>query len=345
MTANTWQTEYEFLNKYIKDHSEIIINKEEISIPRNVRDEFYRRFDGVRKAVVDHYFSTLPVDVETLSAKYMQVEKEVIQLFRLDSISMPIDLFSFLHNPKEGMERVLYSRLFDLLQGKITLENFEQCVREDFQSAAADLYHLGYEHWAALTLIKMLDPDEAYRVDLDSEDHPFPAELKTIAFGGQAHHPTIRIPEFVIHSRAVNKYLAVKMALVRELETYYVQFVPPARPKKPTGDTSLAMDPRAMIFSIMSGLEDIPIIAEVYDRKIVSPDLIIEFVTAGELQNEAVVDQARRHFEILQPKLGICLLVMDAGGESRREIITDAIYAHEVGFDQSNLLSVTSILA
>jgi hypothetical protein len=345
MTANTWKTEYESLNNYIKDRSEILINKEEISIPRDVRDEFYQRFDDVRKAVVDHYYSTLPVDMETLSANYMQVEKEVIELLKLDSISMPVDLFSLLHNPKEGMVRVLYSRLFDLLQGKIALEDFEQGVRDDFQSASVDLYRLGYERWAALTLIKMLDPDEAYSVDLDLEYHPFLAELKTIAFGRQAHHPTIRLPEFVIHSRAVNKYLAVKMALARELEAYYVQFSPPVRPKKPTGDTSLAMDPRAMIFSIMSGPEDIPIIAELYDRKIKSPDLIVEFVTAGELENEAVVDQARRHYEILQPKLGICLLVMDAGGESGREIISDAVYAHEVGFAQSNLLSVTSRLA
>jgi hypothetical protein len=345
MTASIWKAEYKLLNKYIKDHSEITINKEEISIPGQVRDEFYRRFDGVRKAVVRHYYSSLPADMETLSSNYMQVEKEIIELLKLDSISMPIDLFSILHNPKEGMERALYSRLFDLLQGKITLLDFEQHIRDDFQAASVELYRLGYEHWAALTLIKMLDPDEVYRVDLDLEYHPFLAELKTLAFGRQAHHPTIRIPEFVIHSRAVNKYLAIKMALVRELDAYYVPFTLPVRPKKPTGDTSLSMDPRAMIFSIMSGPKDIPIIAELYDRTIKSPDLIVEFVTAEELQNDAVVDQAKRHYEILQPKLGICLLVMDAGGESSREIISDAVYAHTVGFDRSNLLSVTSRLA
>jgi hypothetical protein len=345
MTTNSWKAIYESLDNYIKNHSEIVINKEEISIPSEVRDEFYRRFDDIRKAVVDACYSTLPVDVEMLSANYMQVEKEVIELLKLDSISMPVDLFSLLHNPKEGIVRVLYSRLFDLLQGKIKLEDFEQGAREDVQSGSADLYRLGYEHWAALTLIKMLDPDEAYGVDLDMENHPFLAQLKTLAFGRQAHHPTIRIPEIVIHSRTVNKYLAVKMALARELDAYYVQYVPPVRPKRPTGDSSLAMDPRAMIFSIMSGPEDIPVIAELYDRQIKSPDLILEFVTAGELENEAMVAQARRHHEIMQPKLGICLLVMDAGGPSSREIILDAVYAQEIGFNRSNLLPITARLA
>ena len=69
-------------------------------------------------------------------------------------------------------------------------------------------------------MIKLLEPDEAYLVDLDEDYEPVLAELKSISFGRQAHHPTMRIPEFVLHSRKLNKYVAVKMALARELETY-----------------------------------------------------------------------------------------------------------------------------
>jgi hypothetical protein len=345
MTTNAWTTEYETLDNFIKNHPEVILNKEEISIPREIRDEFYRLFDNVRNALVDAYYSTLPVDVGMLSENYLRVEKEITEILKIDGISMPVDLFSLLHNPKEGMVRALYSRLFDLLQGKITLEDFEGLSHDDFQSASANLYHLGYEHWAALTLIKELDPDEAYRVEIDFENRPFLTELKTLAFGGQAHHPTIRVPEFVIHSRKVDKYLAVKMALVRELDAYHVPYAVPVRPKRPTGDTSSAMDPRAMVFSIMSGPRNVPIIAELFDRKIESPDLIVEFVTKGELESGTASEQARRHYDILQPKLGISLLIMDPSGESNQEAISELIYAHEVGFNPSNLLPVTAKLA
>jgi hypothetical protein len=343
--TNSWKAEYESLDRFIKDHAEIVLNKQEISIPRDIRDEFYKQFDNVRNALVDAYYSTLPVDVETLSASYMQVEKEITELLRLDSISMPVDLFSLLHNPKEGMVRVLYSRLFDLLQGKIDLESFEKGALAEFQSASANLYHLGYERWAALTLIKVLDPDKAYRVELDYENQPILTELKNISFGGQAHHPTIRIPEFVIHSRKIDKYLAVKMALVRELDAYQIPYVQPVRPKRPTGDTSSAMDPRAMVFSIMSGPEKIPIMAELFDRKIESPDLIVEFVTKYEMESGSAIDQAIRHHQILQPKIGISLLIMDAFEESSREVISEFIYSHEVGFNPSNLLPVAAMLA
>jgi hypothetical protein len=344
MEINLWKSEYESLMRYIKENSEITINEREISIQLSLRDEFYRRFDNIRKALVEELYATLPVDVETLSAKYMQVEKEILELLKLDSISMPVDLSSFLHNPKEGMMRVLYSRLFDLLQGKTTLEAFEQSARDDFQSSSEDLYHLGYEHWAALTLIKLFEPDAAFRVDLDLECQPYLTELKSIAFGRQAHHPTIRIPEFVIHSRKVDKYLAVKMALAREILNYYVPNAPPVRPKRPTGDTSYSMDSRVMIISVMSTPKGVPIIAETFDRKIQSPDLIIEFVTSSELHNPDAIDQAKRRLDILNPRLGICFLEMNCS-EKKPELLPEGFCAFEIGFEPSNLDPVAAMLA
>ena len=75
-------------------------------------------------------------------------------------------------------------------------------------------------------MIKLLEPDEAFFVDLDEDYKPFLTELKSISFGRQAHHPTMRIPEFVLHSRKLNKYVAVKMVLAREMETYVATFKP-----------------------------------------------------------------------------------------------------------------------
>jgi hypothetical protein len=344
MEINGWKTQYDLLKEYINKNTEIIINKEEISIPAGVREEFYRLFDEVRKAVVAELFSTLPVDVETLSVQYGQVEKEILELFKLDSISMPVDLYSFLHHPKQGMERVLYTRLFDVLQNKTTLDVFEQSARNDFKTVSVDLYRLGYEYWAALSLIKMLEPDKAFKVELDYNCRPFLAELKSIAFGGQAHHPTIRLPEFVIHSCKLDKYLAVKMALTREIENYQNSYTVPVRPKRPTGDTSMAMESRSMILSFVSNPEEIPIIAEVYDKKIISPDLIIEFVAAAELEDSNFIYDINRRLEILRPKLGACLLVMDVEGKGK-EAIADGICAFKVGFDPSNLNSVTALMA
>ncbi len=331
------RTKINLLNKYIKDHQEIIINKSEISIPQELREEFYRRFDDARRAFVEEQYASLPVDVQTLSENYIRVEKEIIETLNLECIDLPIDLHSFLQNPMEGLIRVLYNRLFDLLQGKTTFEEFEQTGANDLRAAAADLYRLGYEMWAALAFIKLLDPDKGYFVDLDEDYKPYLTDLKEIAFGRQAHHPTIRIPEFVLHSRKVDKYVTVKMGPAREIETFVVRFTPPVRPKKKTGDTSYGLDSRAMLLTFLPTPDEIPIVAEIYDRKLVSPDMMIEFLTAGEFESQTALDEVRRHFNAMNPRLGMCLMLIDPMGEAKPEAIAEKIRAISAGFDPAKM--------
>ncbi len=331
------RTEYKILNDFISNHSEIIINKNEIAIPQWLRDEFYRRFDDVRRAIVEEHYPDLPVDVAALCDNYIRIEKEIMDRLGLERICAPMDLFSFLHNPKDGLIRAVYTRLFDLLQGKITAEDFERQAEQDLRSAAADLFRLGYEMWAALAFIKLLDPDRGFFVDLDPDYKPILADLKEIAFGRQAHHPTIRIPEFAIHSRRLDRYVAVKMALAKEVQTFVVPFTPPVRPKKKTGDTSSALDSRVMLLYFRATPDDIPMVAEIYERKLTSPDLLIEFMTESEFSDPAALDEVKQHLNALRPKLGMSLFLIGAGGGVKAENIADNIQTISAGFDSSKM--------
>ena len=220
----------------------------------------------------------------------------------------------------------MYNRLFDLLQGKTTFEEFETAGANDIRTAAADLYRLGYEMWAALAFIRLLDPDKGYFVDLDDDYKPYLTDLKEIAFGRQAHHPTMRIPEFVLHSRKVDKYVTVKMGPAREIDTFVVRFTPPVRPKKKTGDTSYGLDSRVMLLSFLPTPDEIPIVADIYERKLISPDLMIELLTARvNSRDPNALDDVRRHLNAMNPRLGMCLIVIDPGGEAQPEPIADNI--------------------
>ena len=186
-----WKQEYRILREYISDHPEIVINTTEISIPQNLRDEFYRSFDRLRLSFVEDHYSAMSVDFDSLCENYLKIEREITALLGLEGIAMPMDLFTFVHTPKVGLMRILYNRTFDLLQGKTEAGAFEAQAVHDLRSVAAELYRLGYEQWAALVLIKLLEPDQAFLVDLDENYDPYLTELKSIAFGRQAHHPTI----------------------------------------------------------------------------------------------------------------------------------------------------------
>jgi hypothetical protein len=340
-----WKQEYSAFRDYIVNHAEIVINPTEISIPQALRDEFYQRFDDLRRAVVEGYNFSLDLDFSSLSENYIKIEKEIVELLGVESILMPVDLFSFVHNPKEGLMRILYNRTFDLLQGKTTVEAFEEQSGIELRSVAAELFRLGYEQWVALVLIKLLDPDESFLVDLDEDYKPFLTELKTIAFGRQAHHPTMRIPEFVLHSRKLNKYVAVKMMLAREIETFVVPFKPAVRPKKKTGDTSFALDSRAMLLSFMPTRDEIPIIADIYDLKLTSPDWMMEYISESELEDPGALDQVKRNLHALKPRLGTCLVFVGGNLEAKLGNMPENVRAISAGFDQSRFAPIVDSLA
>ena len=339
-----WKEEYESLAKYAADHPEIVVGKTEVSIARELRDEFYRRLEQLRLAFVEEHYSSLPADVESLSRHYVAGEKEITERLGLDRIEMPMDLYSLVHQPKEGMMRVLYNRTFDLVQGKTTVDAFEAQAAGDLNAMAGELFRLGYEHWAALTLIKLLEPDEAYRVDLDEDYKPCLGELKSIAFGRQAHHPTIRIPEFVLHSRRLSRYVAVKMVLANEIESLVPQYRPPVRPKKKTGDTSLALDSRVMLLSFMESAKDIPVIAEIYDLKLTNPDWMMECISGRELRQPGAIDPVMRHLEALRPKRGTCLVLADGETDSLPAGIPENLRPVSAGFDEARLRAVVDSL-
>jgi hypothetical protein len=310
-----------------------------------LRDEFYRLFDELRKAVVSANAKLLAMDYDLLSENYCKIETEMLELLKLDSIAMPMDLLTFVHNPKDGLMRILYNRTFDLLQGKISIEDYEAQSEAELKSVASDLFRLGYEQWAALVLIKLLDPDEAFFVDLDEDYKPYLTELKSIAFGRQAHHPTLRIPEFVVHSRRLNKYVAAKMVLAREIETLFPAYKPAVRPKKKTGDTSFALDSRVMLLSFMQSKEDIPIIADIYDLRRTSPDWALEYIWENELEEPSAMEQVYRNLKMLNPRLGMCLAIVGGCEEARPENLPENVRTIAAGFDQARLASVMDTLA
>ncbi len=332
-----WRERYGLLKEYTAANPEILIDTCEVSIPGHLRDGFYAKFDAVRNAVVESRLDALPVNVHILRDSYIRAEREVTESLGLERIDVPVDLLSFLHDPRTGLVRVLYNRLFELLQGKLDEEVFETMARTDIDNITSGFFRLGYESWAALTIILLLEPDRAYGVDLDEEFEPFACELKEIAFGRQFHHVAKRIPEFILHSKKLDTNIAVKMPLTREVETYYIPFEPPVKPKKRTGDTSYVLDTRMMFLSVVPDLGKIPVFADIHARTIKSPDLTIEFMTLGEAQDPEMFEGAKNRVGIMQPRLGGCVALIDPDKDPAAAVSAENIDIIEAGFDPSKL--------
>jgi hypothetical protein len=334
-----WKQKYDVLQDYVAANPEIHIDMSEISIPEHLRDTFYKHFDDVRNAVVEARYGSLPPEVDALRRNYIQSEKELTELMGLELIKLPVDLLSFLHNPKAGLARGLYNRLFEMVQGKITTDDFERMADSDLTATAEGLFQLGYESWAGLTLIRLLEPDGAFGVELNENYEPFVVTLEEIAFGRQFHHTAKRIPEFILHSKKLDRHIAVKMPLAREVDNYHI------KSKKHTGDTSYVLDSRVMFLAIVRDLEQIPVFADVHARTIKGPDLMVEFLTEQDLSNEDIIVQVQRRVEMMKPRLGSSVVVMNPKPDS--DIVKPAgnIDTFSVGLDPLKLQPIIDKLA
>lgn len=337
-----WKEKYNELKHYIAANPEIHIDLYELSIPEHLRDEFYKNFDDIRKSFVESNFESLPFEMDVLCRNYIKAEKDLIDLLRLKRIDLPVDLSSFLHNPKDSLTRGIFNRLFEMVQGKISEDDFEQMASHDLIVSASELFRLGYESWAALSVALLLEPDEAFSVLLDDDYEPVVSEIEEIAFGRQFHHNAKRIPEFIMHSTKLDSYIAFKMPLVKEIGSYYLPYELPTKKllRDHTGDTSSVLDYRVMFLSIFQDLNKIPVFADLFKREINGPELMVEFLTEQDLSDQDEIIQVQKNMKIMKPGIGSSIVLINPGQDSDIVKSVEDIDIFPVGLDPLKLHQV-----
>ncbi|MFC1839540.1 hypothetical protein ACFL1N_08165 [Thermodesulfobacteriota bacterium] len=337
-----WKQKYDGLKDYVAANPEIHIDSNELSIPEHLRAGFYERFDDIRNSFVDTVFTSLPFEMNSLCENYTWVEKEITDSLELKRIDLPVDLSSFLHNPKESLTRGIFNRLFEMVQGKISLEDFEQMAGYDLTVTASELFRLGYESWAALSISLLLEPDQAFSVSLDEDFDPVVSELEEIAFGRQFHHSAKRIPEFILHSKKLDSYVAVKMPLVKEIGSYYLPYELPTKKllRDHTGDTSSVLDYRVLFLSIFQDLNKIPVFADLFKREINGPELMVEFLTEQDLSDKDEITQIQNRLNIMKPGKGSSIVLINSEPDSGINKPVEDIDIFKVGLDTPKLHQV-----
>lgn len=335
-----WKQKYDSLKTFLESNPEISIKPLESSIPRHLRDEFYGRFDQVRMAFVKSWQSRLFVDICALGKSYTESEERLFKTLALKNhIDLPVDLAAILHNPEEGMMRPIYDRLFELVQGKITESDFEKMAQENLNQNALVMFRLGYELWAAISIMLLLEPDEIFRVSLDEDDKPYLTGLEQIVFGAQYHHAAKRIPELILHSKRLNTHIAFKMPLTREVDLYNLPTELPTERmlRDRTGDTSMVLADRMIFISIVKDLNKVPVFAELHERKITNPDLTIEFLMEHDLADKDSMDGVQKRIQIMNPRLGGSIVVLNPRVESEIYESDNNLTAYSVGLDEKKL--------
>jgi len=353
-----WYQAYTELKDFVTGHHGIELDEDVVAIPEKVRPEFYRLFDASRTTFIEENFSELLYKPRALSERYIKVEEEVINLLRLDGISMPVGLHRFLRDPKNQLVRGLFDPLFDLLRGKTNVEAFGKEASRSIEDSFKELYRLGYEKWVVLSLVKLLESNKSFHLPLrqptfkeimkhlptSEEPVPLPEESNSLSFEHEMTSILI-VPDFIVYSAKIDRYIAVRSEfkqaiwvaadINQEREWYTFDFI--------TEKNALVDLESGLLVYIDDSPEDLALIAD--STKVLRPDLIVECVEPKDWHEEDELENAKLRHDVFKPKVGTYVVCGGAVPEHIPEKLEADIHLLTVGFDQSKLDPIINVLA
>ncbi|MDR1015564.1 MAG: hypothetical protein LBL86_11415 [Coriobacteriales bacterium] len=244
-------------------------------------------------------FSTLDHDLtDWCRAAFREVEASLVRKTGIRGIRLPVILSEHLDNPADSAAKVLLAPCVSLLQRRITEDEIEQFVRVDLASRLTDLSRCLYEAWIAYGLIDLLEPTEFKGVMLMPEGDPRPCQLDYLELGFQMPDGDLRLPE-ALFTTALGEQYAYKFESVTEIAFYRVS--PRRREFSCAGNTVNQVCHRAFLLYRRENSDEVPIIASREKRNMLSPDLMVEHLSADEYASELRRKELSLRIQIARP--------------------------------------------
>ena len=358
--SNEWHKTYQDLETFIKEHPEVEIKEDLVSIDEKVRPAFYKLFNNVRASFLAENYSAWLDEAEFLSTKYMNVEDDLFERLRLKDVLMPLELRRSLSDPMKQVVRGLFDPLFELLQEKIEIEKFEEKALEEISAAFRGLYRKGYIKWFVLSLIKKLDTEKIYEVPMPQPSSkeiikhrkgfrqtiPFPEETNVLGFE-VGRRDILLVPDFIVRSGLLQKYVGFRTAIGKGIweATYHSvnrEWFSIGSMIKNYGITDLSPD---LLLYVADNQEDVSLVAD--SKKFCRPDMMIEFLDQLEEREAARVSDFNRiklYHDILKPVKGTCIISKHSLPEKMKQSLDDNIFPIHFGFNNLKWDSVLALL-
>jgi len=319
--ADKWLSSYGQLKEFIALHSNIKITPKLVIISSDIRSEFYQFFDAVRSEFIKGYFTVELEKSYALSQHWKSAGESLVEDTQLEDINMEAGVKWFLSDPVDGLIRELYNPLFDLLKNLIDIEGFKQKAIKIISKYSERYYKRGYELWAIMSLIKLLDVTKVYTVmPEDAQTDPTIVEVDSDAGQVEAYVPRVEetkkiifenvencsflTPRIIIQSKLLNRFIALRpgfykahwkaLFLSENQEWFKIKNI-----YKDFGDRDLWPD---LAIYVSYDLADLGLVADYHN--IARPDVIIDINEQDDWFQGNSLASIKRHYDILKPKLG-----------------------------------------
>ncbi len=303
--SSNWEKQLTELRKYIEEQPEIRITENSVFIPKSVRSNFNQLFDTVRQSVVEELLPTLPVAAQALIDSYNEEERNTIDTFSLKDVSLSAAAQDFFHNPVHGLMRALYDSLFAVLQDKIDAKAFKQESVSLLDNKLKEYFRYGYEAWMMLGIINIISPDKLFDLQIGDISKGYSinnityTQLEVLPISHKPIHPSIKLPDFIMHSIKLDNYIAI--TLEERINTKKYVGVPEyAQGILKAGGANMGSH-YICLYSLKS-LSTPPVLADMSEGGAKNPDLLIEIFDNDEIHKPLTFKELGIREDILKPK-------------------------------------------
>ncbi len=356
---------YGKLTDFVKKHPEIEIGESVTSIPENVRPDFYGLFNAARDSFVREKFPSHLSRAQTLQKKYNRVAEEASRWFSLEDPPTVNPLRRFLNDPKDSLARELFDPLFDLLKGRKTVDEIETAVSPGIDELFAAVFRGGYEKWAVLNLLSLLEVENSLRVDVRSlnpgertkpaaqaplEEVPAPQEA-TRFFFSQPRNAIFAVPDFLAYSPRLSRFVGIRSEF--QEASYNALNASPGREWDAVDTDLLVLLAKGLtLIYVSEKAEEIALVADV--AKFCRPDMILWCVDTQNMNQSEVAAVMEGADHRLKPSIGSYIVTNDEWAESPEPEEGDlphqtgeeasGIHSLAVGYDRHKLLPIVEAL-
>jgi hypothetical protein len=316
-----WQKAFEELEVFISNHDSIEISSKVVSIPGELRPDFYRLFNAVRASFAKDRFPNYIEDAYELSRNYLEVKNRVCSRLGLTNIELSPQLNWLINDPVDGLIHEVFNTVYDLLKRKIDLAKFEAIADAAISNTYSVLSRDGYNRWITLALLEDAAPDAGFvSLTEDVSTEPGLSEGALVPGHYKASPPRIEpaqrlsfyyttytallVPSIIIHSTRSNCFVSLRTDyhMVYRRAPFLNEdneWIKTDKIWKDYGRENLWPD---LGIYTNTTAEALAVVSDY--NQIARPDIIVECKEKADWFKNGDIQSVLRHYYVMQPRQG-----------------------------------------
>lgn len=310
-----------------------------ISVPKPLREEFYRRVGHVQKLLAEDVLADELAHAEVLAGCLSAVRDGLCRGAGLSRYALAPRLEQFIEDPRGAAARPLQALVLDAASGLVPLAEVDGAARETVRASFEVLLRAAYEAWVYLGVVNALAPVRFWAVAPEGPDSLVAVPADEVRAGWQTPSRELRAPEAVFRTREGETY-ALKMECAREID-YYDAMAPLARDTSAGGNTSELLGHRTLLLYRLADEEAVAPVVNRKEKRQVHCDLAVSVLAPREMENRSYLGAFIQRAQKLCARRPLQVVIYGAAGGFPSEMADDpaapAVCCHRVGTDEGAL--------